>query len=148
MKRSIFYLDDEVSCVDIFQRVFCDEFDVRTATTVADARRILCERPADIIITDQRMPEIDGTEFLREVAEQYPLSLRVMLTGSAMVGDVLHDISQGTINLFVAKPWAIENMRHILKRAYAAFAMDYLPRAEDPTLSNTPVIVAAKSSTI
>ena len=123
MKRSIFYLDDEAICVEVFQDMFGDEYDVRTATTLAAARSALTERPADIIITDQRMPDIEGTEFLREMSDLHPASFRVMLTGSAMVGDVIREISVGLVNLFVAKPWTEQNMRQMLKRASESFEL-------------------------
>ena len=121
MKRSILYLDDETACVDVFHDMFSDEFDVRTATTVYEARRALGERSADIVISDQRMPEIDGTEFLREISELYPASFRMMLTGSATLSDVLLEISGGIVNLFVAKPWTEQCMRQVLERASISF---------------------------
>ena len=123
MKRSIFYLDDEAACVEVFRDMFGDEYDVRTATTLAEARRALTERPADIIIADQRMPDIEGTEFLREMCDLHPASFRVMLTGSAMVGDVIREISVGLVNLFVAKPWTEQNMRQMLKRSSESFEL-------------------------
>ena len=103
--------------------MFCDEYDVRTATTLAEARHALTERPADIIISDQRMPEIEGTQFLREVAESYPSSFRVMLTGSAVVGDIIREIRDGIVNLFAAKPWTEQSMRQVLERAGASFEL-------------------------
>ena len=121
MKRTILYLDDETACVDVFRDMFGDEFDVRTVTNVSDARRALTERAADIVISDQRMPDIDGTEFLREVSELYPASYRVLLTGSAMLGDMICEISNGVVNLFVGKPWMEQSMRQILQRACASF---------------------------
>jgi len=123
LKRSIFYLDDEVTCIEVFQEMFCDEYDVRTAMTLADARHTLTERPADIVISDQRMPEIEGTQFLREVAELYPSSFRVMLTGSAVVGDVIREIREGIINLFAAKPWTEQSMRQVLECAGASYEL-------------------------
>ena len=121
VKRTILYLDDETACVDVFRDMFGDEFDVRTVTNVSDARRALTERAADIVISDQRMPDIEGTEFLREVSERYPSSYRVMLTGSAMLGDVICEISNGIVNLFVGKPWMEQTMRQTLQRACASF---------------------------
>lgn len=117
MKRSIFYLDDEMGCLEIFQDVFGREYDVRTAATVSEARRMLAERPADIVISDQSMPEISGTEFLIEVAKLYPSSYRVMLTGSMTVGEALPELGSGIVQLFVAKPWKEPHMREALERA-------------------------------
>jgi DNA-binding NtrC family response regulator len=117
MKRSILYLDDEAMCLEVFQGLFGDEYDVRTAVTVSSVRRMLEERPADIVISDQSMPDISGTEFLCEVARAYPASYRVMLTGSMSVGEALPEISSGIVHLFIAKPWQESNMRQMLERA-------------------------------
>lgn len=121
MRRTILYLDDEAACVDVFHDMFGDEFDIRTATTLSEARRALAERAADIVISDQRMPDIDGTDFLREVSKSYPASYRMMLTGSATLGELIREISDGIVNLFIAKPWTEQNMRQILESAAASF---------------------------
>jgi DNA-binding NtrC family response regulator len=123
VKRSILYLDDEPVILDLFQEMFSDEYDIRIAHNVNEAKSALDERRADIIISDQRMPEILGTEFLRQIAETYPTSYRVMLTGNARVGDVIREISAGTINLFVAKPWTEDGMRQALERASTSFEL-------------------------
>lgn len=117
MKRSILYLDDEPMCLEVFQGLFGDEYEVRTAVTVSDAWRMFRERQSDIVISDQNMPEMSGTEFLSEVAEKYPASYRVMLTGSMSVGEALPEISSGIVHIFVAKPWQESNMRQMLERA-------------------------------
>ena len=121
MKRTVIYIDDEVGCLSLFLKMFGDEYDVRVAASPAEARRMLAERPADIIISDQSMPEIEGTEFLREVAEKYPASCRVMLTGSAAVGDCMRQISSGVIQFFITKPWTGDGVRQVLERAGALF---------------------------
>lgn len=123
MKRTILYLDDESACVDVFRDMFGDEFDVRTATTPGDARRALAERAADIVISDQRMPDINGTEFLREISESYPASFRVMLTGSATLCDIVREVRAGIVNLLVAKPWTEQGMRQTLARACASLEL-------------------------
>jgi DNA-binding NtrC family response regulator len=82
---------------------------------------MLAERPADIIISDQSMPEIKGTDFLAEVAAAYPSSYRVLLTGSVPLFGVMREIGTGVVQLFVPKPWMAEDMSRMLERAGAHF---------------------------
>lgn len=119
MKRSVFYFDDDATLLDIFQEMFEDEYEVRTTTKLADARHMLSECAADIIITDQSMPEISGSEFLREAIKKCPHSFRIMLTGYSVVGDVYGDITKGLIDVFIVKPWKEEQMRQVLERGGA-----------------------------
>lgn len=120
MKRSVFYFDDDATLLDIFQEMFEDEYDVRTTTKLAEARHMLSECAADIIITDQSMPEISGSEFLREALKMCPHSFRIMLTGYSAVGDMFGEITNGLINIFIVKPWKEEQMRQALERGGAA----------------------------
>ena len=117
MKKSIVYLDDDPGCLDVLRQTLDDEYEVRTAATPEEARRLLAERVADIVISDQSMPAIKGEDFLREVAGKYPASYRVMLTGHAVVGNMIGDVSSGVINLFLPKPWIEQKMRQALERA-------------------------------
>jgi DNA-binding NtrC family response regulator len=120
MKRSVFYFDDDATLLDIFQEMFEDEYDVRTTTKLSEARRMLSECSADIIITDQSMPEISGSEFLREAIEKCPHSFRVMLTGYSSAGDMFGEVSNGLIDIFIVKPWKEEQMKQVLERGGAA----------------------------
>ncbi len=117
--RSVFYFDDEATLLDLFRQMFGREYDVRTASVLAEARRMLAERPADVVISDQNMPEISGTEFLGEVAQLHPSSFRVMLTGTMLAGEALPEIMTGVIQLFVTKPWNKATMQQMLERACA-----------------------------
>ena len=117
MKRTILYLDDEVACLDLFRHMFGKDHDVRTATKSSEARSLLAMRPAEIIISDHIMPDIQGTEFLREVALQFPESYRVLLTGAMAVGSFISEISTGSIHHFLAKPWSVLEMQQMFERA-------------------------------
>jgi DNA-binding NtrC family response regulator len=121
VRLSILYLDDERGCLDVFYETFRQEHDVRTAASAAEARRMLAERPADIVISDQAMPDISGTHFLAEVAAVYPSSYRVLLTGSVHLLRVMPEVGGGLIQLFVPKPWTTEVMHRMLERAAAYF---------------------------
>lgn len=117
MRPSILYLDDEAQCLDVFQRMFGEEYEVRTASSPAEARRLLWAAPADIVVSDHHMPDVRGTEFLREVAEKYPPTFRILLTGTVLVGSLFHEIGAGVIHLFMTKPWDESDMRRALERA-------------------------------
>lgn len=119
MKPTIFYLDDEVTHLEIFQQMFGEEFDVRVATTADEAQRILAECASDIIISDQKMPDIKGLDFLREAGESCPASFRILLTGEMHIGAVMTEIRAGVIQAFLTKPWTEKRMREMLERARA-----------------------------
>ena len=123
MRRSIFYFDDEQNMVDLFQDMFGGIYEVHTAITLAEARRILADCVVDIIISDQKMPEIEGVQFLREATVLCPDSFRILLTGQAVVLDVMTEIGNGIIHLFVTKPWTEEQMRQVLERASATLEL-------------------------
>ena len=117
MKRTILYLDDEVICLNLLRATLGEDNEVRTASTYAKARHLLSLSRADIVISDQLMPDIKGAEFLREVAEHDPESFRVLLTGGARVGSLLREIGAGVINLFITKPWTEQDLRRMLELA-------------------------------
>ena len=117
MKLSVFYFDDQKVLLDMFQDMFGQAYEVRTASTLSDARRMISECPADVIISDLSMPEISGIDFLREVSTLCPASYRILLTGAAQVGDVIGEISSGLIQLFIPKPWHEGQMLKVLERA-------------------------------
>ena len=125
MKQSILYLDDEPACLRLFMDVLGMDFDVRTARNHAEAFRLLSERRSNIIISDQKMPDVEGTRFLREVAEKYPRSCRVILTGSVTVGDMFLEVARGDVHFFLAKPWTEQSMRQALERAGFILSRDH-----------------------
>jgi DNA-binding NtrC family response regulator len=119
VKRSVLYLDDEAGCLALFREVFGGEYDVRTASSPEEARRMLAARPADVIISDQAMPGMTGKVFLAEVAASYPSTYRVLLTGSITVGVALGEIGAGVVQAFVTKPWSKEDIERVLERGLA-----------------------------
>jgi DNA-binding NtrC family response regulator len=122
-RLTILYLDDEAACLDIFRQMFGREHEVRTARTVAEARRALAESSFDIVFSDYRMPETNGSDFLREVAAAQPDSYRVMLTGALGVGGFIGELGAGVIHHFLKKPWGEEEIRAALELAGASRAL-------------------------
>jgi DNA-binding NtrC family response regulator len=117
VKASIFYLDDEEVLLNLFNEVFGEEYEVRTTSILEEARKMLEERASDIIISDQKMPEIKGTDFLREIARLYPKSYRILLTGNIGLIEVAGEIGEGIIQTYLPKPWTEGQMREVFERA-------------------------------
>jgi DNA-binding NtrC family response regulator len=117
MSLTILYVDDDAELLTIFELMFGDDFNIRTFDNPTDALSMLSDCPTDIIISDQMMPQMNGTEFLRIAARLCPDGFRIMLTGNAAVGDVLGDIASGVINIFIPKPWTEPQMRGFLMMA-------------------------------
>jgi len=122
VKPTVLYLDDESPLLDIFSQMFSDEYDVRTASTLAEARQLLKSCTPAIIISDWSMPEVSGLDFLREAAEACPDSFRIILTGYGQVGDAIGEISAGLVELFITKPWTEDELRKALERAREVIA--------------------------
>jgi DNA-binding NtrC family response regulator len=119
LKPSVLYLDDEAGCLKIFREVFGGEYDVRTAATPEEARRMLAERPADVVISDEAMPHASGKVFLAEVAARHPDAYRVLLTGGITVGVAIGEIGAGVVQAFVTKPWSKQDIYRVLERGHA-----------------------------
>jgi DNA-binding NtrC family response regulator len=119
MKLSVLYLDDEPACLGVFYETFRQEYDVRTAASADKARRMLAEQPADVVISDQAMSDTTGKVFLAEVAEAYPSTYRVLLTGSITAGEAVREIGTGVVQAFITKPWSKEDIYRVLERARA-----------------------------
>lgn len=120
VKPAILYLDDETMLLNLFKELFRDEYEVETASTLAEARRLLSECRLDVIMSDWSMPEISGVDFLREAARMRPNAFRILLTGFAHVGEFIEEIRTGVIQQFLPKPWNEAEMRQALERALLA----------------------------
>jgi len=117
-KISILYVDDEENNLFSFKATFRIKYQVFTAISGDEALKILDTKPVQIIITDQRMPEMTGVEFLEKVLEKYPDPMRILLTGYADMGAVVDAVNKGKIFHYLAKPWNEEELDLTINRAY------------------------------
>jgi response regulator RpfG family c-di-GMP phosphodiesterase len=117
-KISILYVDDEENNLFSFKATFRIKYQVFTAISGDEALKILDTKPIQIIITDQRMPEMTGVEFLEKVLEKYPDPMRILLTGYADMGAVVDAVNKGKIFHYLAKPWNEEELDLTINRAY------------------------------
>src|SRR5476651_2488451 len=117
-KITILYVDDEENNLFSFKAVFRIKYRVLTALSGDDALEILDTKQVHIIITDQRMPEMTGVEFLEKVLEKFPDPMRILLTGYADMTAVVDAVNKGKIFHYLAKPWNEEELDLTINRAY------------------------------
>jgi len=125
-KITILYVDDEENNLFSFKATFRIKYNVLTALSGDEALKILEANRVHIIVTDQRMPEMTGVEFLERVLERYPDPMRILLTGYADMGAVVDAVNKGKIFHYLAKPWNEEELDMTIMRAY----QKYLEKAE------------------
>lgn len=117
-KLSILVVDDEPDNLDLLYRTFHREFKVLRAENGPAALEILSQvGEVAVIISDQRMPLMSGTEFLSLTATQYPDTIRIILTGYTDVGDLVEAINSGKVFKYVTKPWEDKELRAVVKQA-------------------------------
>jgi putative two-component system response regulator len=103
---TILFVDDEDSILRSLKRLFTAlEHRLLFATSGAEALDILVRENVDIIVTDYRMPGMDGVEFLKRAKAISPASLRIMLTGYSDIDVTIKAINEGEINKYITKPW-------------------------------------------
>ncbi|MGD9169074.1 MAG: sigma-54 dependent transcriptional regulator [Candidatus Thiodiazotropha sp.] len=120
---TVLLVDDELRSLETLQRILEDEFDVKVAENVSEARKILETDWVQIILCDQRMPEITGVEFLKQVREQWPEVIRMIISGYTDSEDIISAINEAGIYQFVTKPWHPDSLVLLLKNAAQLFEL-------------------------
>jgi GAF domain-containing protein/class 3 adenylate cyclase/two-component SAPR family response regulator len=117
-KPKILVVDDEPDNLDLLYRTFHREYKVLRAESGPEALNILAsEGGVAVIISDQRMPSMSGTEFLSLTATQYPDIIRIILTGYTDVEDLVEAINSGKVFKYVTKPWDDEELKGVVRQA-------------------------------
>ncbi|NJP11994.1 MAG: response regulator [Leptolyngbyaceae cyanobacterium RU_5_1] len=117
-RPKILVVDDEPDNLDLLYRTFYREFKVLRAESGPSALEILSkEGDVAVIISDQRMPLMSGTEFLSLTASQYPDIIRIILTGYTDVEDLVEAINSGKVFKYVTKPWDDEELKAVVRQA-------------------------------
>ncbi len=118
-KYKILYIDDELRSLSSFERVFRKPFDVLTAPSAEEGLNILNNHHHEIgiIISDQRMPEQTGVEFLEKARRKYPKIIRILATAYEDIQPIIDAVNSGSIYKYITKPWDADELEMTLKRA-------------------------------
>ena len=114
---TILIIDDEPRSVEALARILGDEFDVKTAGNTEQAKAVLEQEWVQIILCDQRMPDMTGVEFLKMVRERWPDVVRIIISGYTDTQDVIGGINEAGIYQYITKPWQPDSLILTLKSA-------------------------------
>jgi len=116
-EQTILLVDDEVNILNSLLRLFRKEtYQILVATSGKEGLEILKKQTVQVVISDQKMPEMLGTEFLQKVKDQYPDTVRVILSGHADLNLLIDSINKGEVYRFLTKPWNDQEVKMVIRQ--------------------------------
>ncbi|MDB5230570.1 MAG: response regulator [Chitinophagaceae bacterium] len=119
----VLYIDDEVNNLVAFKASFRRIFQVYTAESAEEGRRILAENEVHVILSDNRMPKLTGIDFFESILEKYPDPIRILITGYTDINAVVDAINRGQIYKYLTKPWNENEVKNFIEKAYEVFRL-------------------------
>ncbi|NNA76199.1 response regulator [Pseudomonas lactis] len=134
-KSVVLLVDDEESILNSLRRLLRGQpYDVVLATSGAQALEIMATRPIDLVMSDARMPGMDGATLLAEVHRLYPATSRILLTGYADLTTIIKAINDGQIHRYISKPWNDEELQLVLQQTLEHQRLERLARDQTEQL--------------
>ncbi len=144
-KQKILVVDDEPDNLDLLYRTFRRDFQVLKADSGSSALQMLAEEgEVAVIISDQRMPEMKGTEFLSKTLPQFPDTVRIILTGFTDIEDLVDAINAGQVYRYITKPWDPEELKGVVQRAAETYDL-LKQRTEELRRANSQMALLTSS---
>lgn len=122
-KFKLLYVDDEKQNLVAFKHTFKNDYEVFTALNTREAYEIVKTNEIQLIVSDQRMPDETGVEFLARIRKEYPDTIRTILTGYTDMDAVVNAINQSGIYYFFQKPWDEAKLKLVFKNALEAVVL-------------------------
>ncbi len=149
-KPLLLCIDDEVDNLDALERLFRKRFQVLKAVTPQEGFQHLDQNPnISVIISDQRMPQITGVEFLEKSIATHPDTIRLLLTGYTDIESVIESINKGQIYRYLTKPWDPIDLHNTVEKAYEKFSLrqelNIKNKALEKALDELKILDQAKS---
>ncbi|MDN3548518.1 response regulator [Mucilaginibacter aquaedulcis] len=123
MPVGVLYVDDEINNLNSFKAAFRRDFNIYTASSAAEGRKVLDSHEVGVIITDQRMPVTTGIEFLESILNVYPDTIRILLTGFSDINAVIDAINRGQVYRYLVKPWQNDELRIHIQNAIEIYTL-------------------------
>ena len=113
----VVYVDDEKGNRVVFEQSLAGDFQLKIAADAKSAIEILEQHEIALIVTDMRMPTMNGEELLRIVKERWPQVIRMVMTAYSDIEPILRAINEGLVARYIIKPWVREELVQVLRWA-------------------------------
>jgi len=135
----ILYVDDEAQNLVSFKATFRRDYQVLTAKSGAEGIELMRRHHVQLIISDQRMPEMTGVQFLEKIRSEYPDAIRMILTGFSDVEAIIDAINNGRVFRYITKPWNENELRMAIENARQLYSLQQKNKDLVITLQNKVV---------
>lgn len=123
-KIKILFVDDEQNVLKALARIFVESnYTILAASSGREGLNTLEQEDVQIVISDYRMPEMDGIKFLKEVCQRWPDTVRIVLSGYAETAVIVAAINEGQIYKFIPKPWNEEELKITISNAVERYLL-------------------------
>ncbi|QGY46786.1 response regulator [Maribellus comscasis] len=123
-KYNLLYVDDEPSNLRVFKDTYRRKYNVYTATSAKEGMMLMEEHHIDLILSDQRMPEMTGVELLRYSLEKFPKINRILITGYSDINAVEDAVNQARIFQYIQKPWSEKSLSGVIDDALRIYQLE------------------------
>ena len=120
---NVLYVDDELINLKAFNASFRRIFNVFTARDAKEGKKVMEENDIHVVITDQRMPNMTGVEFLESILDDHAEVMRILMTGFSNIQAVIDSINKGKVYSYVTKPWNDEELRSTIEKAFEVYSL-------------------------
>lgn len=144
---TVLVVDDEVRSQDALRRTLDEDFTVFTASSAEEARGLLQRQPVSVILCDQRMPGMTGVNFLKEVREQWPDIVRMVISGYTDSEDIIAGINEAGIYQYILKPWSPDHLLDSVRNAVEAQVLQRQTSRLDLELRTSTRVLRQRTAT-
>jgi DNA-binding NtrC family response regulator len=125
MNDRILLVDDEANVLSALKRALFDEpLEIVSVTSAEEALVIMKTARFKVVVSDERMLGMQGSEFLVQVRTEHPYTIRIMLTGHATVAAAMKAVNEGEIYRFFAKPWDDDHLKYAIRSAIEKYDLE------------------------
>jgi response regulator RpfG family c-di-GMP phosphodiesterase len=120
-KINVLYIDDEPNNIVSFKAAFRRVFNIFSAESAEEGKKVLEQENIHVILSDQRMPKTTGIEFFQSILETHPDPIRILITGYTDINAVIDAINLGQVYKYLTKPWIEEEVKTSIKNSFEVY---------------------------